>query len=123
MTSCPDCYSQIGSMAKHRQICLVRNNKRLKTWLESIEFWLRRMESHLSQSYKNVARYAYIGRRDADRQEAAEEHKLAQDMEPQLPKLLAQLSGYTCERTNLAQLRANIVRNQMQELRVMLRNL
>ena len=42
---------------------------------------------------------------------------------PILPKLLAQLDGYTCERTYLAQLRATIVRNHLQELRVMLHNL
>lgn len=37
MTECPDCLSKIGSITKHRRICLVRNNKDLKSWLESIE--------------------------------------------------------------------------------------
>lgn len=71
MTSCPECYSQVGSMHQHRALCLVRNNKRLETWLESFEFWLRRIETHLSQAYKSVARCAYIGRREAERKEAA----------------------------------------------------
>lgn len=123
MTSCPECYSQVGSLHKHRLLCLVRNDKRLQTWLESVEFWLGRMETHLSQSFKSVARYAYLGRREAERKEATEEYSQATSMVDRLPKLLAQLDGYTCERTYLAQLRATIVRNHLQELRVMLHNL
>lgn len=123
MKSCPDCHSKVGSVAKHRAICLVRNNKGLKTWLESIEFWLRRMEGHLAQAYKNIARYTHVGKRTEDRKQATEEYESAAGMLDRVPKLLKQISGYQCERVYEAQLRSSIVSNQVQEIGVILRNL
>lgn len=123
MKRCPDCFSNVGSLTKHRPICLVRNNQGLKTWLESMEFWLRRMEGHLAQAYKHIARYTYVGKRTEDRKQATEEYDSAAGMVDRLPKLLKQLSGYQCERVYEAQLRTSVVTNQVQEVGVILRNL
>lgn len=123
MADCPDCYSQVGSLTRHRKICLVRNDKGLKTWLESIEFWLNRMEGQLNQAYKSITRYSHLGKRDFDRQRANDEYDGAAGMVERVPKLLAQIQGYPCARVSAAQLRASIVSKQVLEVRDILRSL
>lgn len=123
MKECPDCFSKVGSMVKHRGICLVRNNKELRTWLESIEFWLNRMEGHLNTAYKAITRYTHVGNRDLDRQQAKEEYESAAGMLDRVPKLLERIQGYHCERASAAQLRASIIGKQVLEVRTILRNL
>lgn len=123
MVDCPDCLSKVGSLAKHRRICLVRNNKELRTWLESVEFWLNRMERHLNQAYRSITRYTHVGRRDFDRQQADSEYESAAGMVAQVPKLLERIQGFHCERVADAQLRASIIGKQVAEIRTILRSL
>jgi hypothetical protein len=123
MVECPDCYSKVGSLAKHRRICLVRNNHGLATWLESIEFWLDRMERHLNQAYKSITRYTHVGKRDFDHQQATAEFESAAGMVDRVPKLLERIQPYQCERVSAAQLRASIIGKQVSEVRTILRNL
>lgn len=123
MKECPDCYSKVGSLAKHRGICLVRNNKELSTWLESTEFWLNRMEGHLNQAYRSITRYTHVGKRDFDRQHATSEYENAAGMVDRVPKLLERIQRYHCERVAAAQLRASIIGKQVLEVRTILRNL
>lgn len=123
MADCPDCYSKVGSLAKHRAICLVRNNKELRTWLESVEFWLNRMEGHLNTAYKGIARYTHAGKRDFDRQQANDEFESAAGMVDRVPMLLERIQQYHCERVAAAQLRASIITKQVLEVRTILRSL
>lgn len=123
MKECPDCFSKVGSMAKHRGICLVRNQKELRTWLESIEFWLNRMEWHLNTAYRSITRYTHVGKHEDDRKQAKENFEGAAGMVNQLPKLLERIGGYHCERVSAAQLRASIISKQVLEIRTILRNL
>ena len=123
MTECPDCYSKVGSMAKHRPICLVRNNKELKSWLESTEFWLARMEGHMNTAYKAIARYTHVGKRDFDLQQAKAEFESAAGMVDRVPKLLERIQRYHCERVSAVQLRASIIGKQAVEVRTILRSL
>ena len=39
MPECPDCHSKVGSLPKHRPICLVRNNKALRDALVACGGW------------------------------------------------------------------------------------
>jgi len=123
MTECPDCLSKVGSITKHRRICLVRNNKDLKSWLESIEFWLNRMERHLNTAYRSITRYTHVDKNAFDRQQAKEEFDSAAGMVDQVPKLLDRIQGYHCERVSAAQLRASIIGKQVVEVRAILRSL
>lgn len=123
MVNCPDCYSKVGSLPKHRGICLVKNTKELRTWLESTEFWLNRMERHLNQAYKSITRYTHIGKRDFDRQQAKEEYESAAGMMDRVPMLLERIQKYQCERVSDAQLRASVIGKQVLEVRTILRHL
>jgi hypothetical protein len=102
---------------------LVRNNHGLSTWLESIEFWLDRMERHLNQAYKSITRYTHVGKRDFDRQQAESEYESAVGMVDRVPTLLERIQGYHCERVSGAQLRASILGKQVLEVRTILRSL
>lgn len=123
MVDCPECYSKVGSLTKHRKVCPVRNSQILALGLESIEFWETRMESHLNRAYKGIARYTHLGKRDFDRQEAKEEHESAAGMVSRLPKLLEKIQGYPCERVSAVQLRASILSKQVLEIGQILRHL
>lgn len=123
MAECPDCLSKVGSITKHREICLVRNNKDLRSWLESIEFWLNRMERHLNAAYRSITRYTHVGKNTIERQQAKEEFDSAAGMVDQVPKLLERIQRYHCERVSAAQLRASIISKQVVEVRAILRNL
>lgn len=123
MVDCPECYSKVGSLTKHRAICLVRNNKELKNWLESTEFWESRMEGHLNRAYRCITRYTHVGKNEADRKGAKEEYESAAGMVGRLPKLLEQIQAYHCERVSAAQLRASILSKQVLEVGKILRHL
>lgn len=123
MVDCPDCYSKVGSLAKHRRICLVRNNHGLGTWLESIEFWLDRMERHLNHAYRSITRYTHAGKNEFERKQANEEFDSAAGMVDRVPMLLERIQGYHCERVSAAQLRASIISKQVLEVRAILRGL
>lgn len=123
MVDCPECYSKVGSLTKHRSICLVRNNNELKNWLESTEFWESRMEGHLNRAYRCITRYTHVGKNEVDRKEAKEEYESAAGMVGRLPKLLEQIQTYHCERVSSAQLRASILSKQVLEVGKILRQL
>lgn len=123
MRSCPDCHEQLGNLKKHQAICLVKNNKELKTWLESLEWWLNRMERHLNHCYRFITRYTYVGKHDADRRMARSDFESATDMVDRVPMLLERVKAYRCERVAGAQHRASIISKQVSEIRTILRSL
>jgi hypothetical protein len=123
MPECPDCYSRVGSMPKHRPICLVRNNKALRDALVAIEPWLKRMEDHLSAAYRAIARYTQVGPHPMEYEVAQEEFVRAAAVLKRLPPLLERIQGFTCERVAAANLNANVVSMQAAEVRDILAKL
>ncbi len=117
MPECPDCYSKVGSMPKHRPICLVRNNKALRDALVAIEPWLKRMEDHLSAAYRAIARYTQVGPHPMEYEVAHEEFARAAAALNRLPPLLERIQGFTCERVAAAKLNASVVGMQAAEVR------
>ena len=123
MPECPDCYSRVGSMPKHRPICLVRNNKALRDALVAIEPWLQRMEEHLSAAYRAIARYTQVGPHPMEYEVAQEEFARAAAVLKRLPQLLERIKGFSCERVAAANLNANVVGMQAAEVRDILAKL
>ncbi len=123
MPECPDCYSKVGSMPKHRPICLVRNNKGLRDALVAIEPWLKRMEDHLSAAYRAITRYTQVGPHPMEYELAREEFDKAARMLKGLPPLLELIQGYVCERVAAANLNASVVGMQIAEVRDILAKL
>ena len=123
MPECPDCYSRVGSMPKHRPICLVRNNKALRDALVAIEPWLQRMEEHLSAAYRAIARYTQVGPHPMEYEVAQEEFARAAAVLKRLPPLLERIQGFSCERVAAANLNANVVGMQAAEVRDILAKL
>lgn len=117
MALCPDCYSQVGSLPKHRPICLVRSNQNLRAGLESIEFWLGRMEGHLNAAYRAITRYTQVGPHPSERKSAVEEFESAAETLKKIPALIERIQGYHCERVAAAQLRASVLGMQAAEVR------
>ena len=123
MPECPDCYSRVGSLPKHRPICLVRNNKALRDALVAIEPWLKRMEEHLSAAYRAIARYTQVGPHPMEYEVAQEEFARAAAVLKRLPPLLERIQGFSCERVAAANLNANVVGMQAAEVRDILAKL
>ena len=123
MSECPDCHSKVGSLPKHRPICLVRNNKTLRDALVVIEPWLTRMEGHLSASYRAIARYTQVGPHPMEYEVAHEEFTRAAAMLKKVPPLLERIRGNMCERVAAANLNANVVSMQAAEVRDILAKL
>ena len=123
MPECPDCFSKVGSMPKHRPICLVRNNKALRDALVAIEPWLKRMEDHLSAAYRAITRYTQVGPHPLEYQQAHEEFERAIGMLKKLPRLLERIQGFACERVAAANLNASVVGMQAAEVRDILAKL
>ena len=123
MPECPDCYSRVGSLPKHRPICLVRNNKALRDALVAIEPWLKRMEEHLSAAYRAIARYTQVGPHPMEYEVAQEEFARAATVLKRLPPLLERIQGFTCERVAAANLNASVVGMQAAEVRDILAKL
>ena len=123
MPECPDCYSRVGSMPKHRPICLVRNNKALRDALVAIEPWLQRMEEHLSAAYRAIARYTQVGPHPMEYEVAQEEFARAAAVLKRLPPLLERIHGFSCERVAAANLNASVVGMQAAEVRDILAKL
>jgi len=123
MAQCPDCYSQVGSMPKHRPICLVRNNKALREALELIEPWLKRLESNLNAAYRAIARYTQVGPHPREYQWAQEAFGIATATVKRLPPLLERIKDQHCERVASAQLSASTLGMQLAEVRDILAKL
>ena len=123
MPECLDCYSRVGSMPKHRPICLVRNNKALRDALVAIEPWLKRMEDHLSAAYRAIARCTQVGPHPMEYEVAQEEFARAAAVLKRLPPLLERIQGFACERVAAANLNANVVGMQAAEVRDILAKL
>ncbi|PSM30963.1 hypothetical protein [Haliangium sp. UPWRP_2] len=123
MPECPDCHSKVGSLPKHRPICLVRNNKALRDALVAIEPLLKRMEDHLSAAYRAIARYTQVGPHPMEYEVAHEEFTRAVAMLKKVPPLLERIRGNMCERVAAANLNANVVSMQAAEVRDILAKL
>jgi len=123
MPECPDCYSRVGSMPKHRPICLVRNNKALRDALLAIEPLLTRIEGFHNAAYRAIARYTQVGPHPMEYELAHEEFERAAAMLKKLPPLLERIHGYTCERVAAANLNASVVGMQAAEVRDILAKL
>ena len=123
MARCPDCYSQVGSMPKHRPICLVRSNKALRDALVSIEFWLAQLEGNLNAAYRAIARYTQVGPHPREYEWAQEELGSATANMRRLLPLLQRMEHQHCERVASAQLSASALGMQVAEVRDILAKL
>lgn len=123
MAQCPDCYSQVGSMPKHRPICLVRNNKAFRDALLAIEPLLTRIEGFHNAAYRAIARYTQVGPHPMEYELAHEEFEKAAALLRKLPPLLERIHGNICERVAMATLNTNVISMQAAELRDILAKL
>ena len=123
MAQCPDCYSQVGSMPKHRPICLVRNNKAFRDALLAIEPLLTRIEGFHNAAYRAIARYTQVGPHPMEYELAHEEFEKAAALLRKLPPLLERIHGNICERVAIATLNTNVISMQAAELRDILAKL
>jgi len=117
MPECLDCFTKVSSAAKHRAMCPVRNNKSLRDGLESIEFWLKRLEGYLNAAYRAIARYTQVGPHPLEYRMAKAEFENAAGIVKKLPQLLERIQGHPCERVAAAQLAANALGMQTVEVR------
>ena len=123
MNRCPDCYSQVGSLPRHRPICLVRNNKGLRDALLSAEYWLARIEASLNAAYRAIACYTQVWPHPREYEWAQEELGSATAQMKRVPPLLERMSGQHCERVASAQLSASALGMQVAEVRDILAKL
>lgn len=123
LEECPDCLDKVGSLRRHRAICLLRNVPGLADQVSAAERLLLAIEGKNNHSYRAIARYTHVGEHPSEYDTATQLYGESVSASTRLPQLLALLQSNHCQRIGNLNLNASIVMHQTAELRDILARL